>query len=56
MNDENESVNRATIRIHFFFIIYDSELGVSFSLSLSLSFSLTFILFLAFYRSALYNM
>lgn len=54
MNDENESVNRATIRIHFFFIIYDSELGVSFSRSLSLS--LTFILFLAFYRSALYNM
>lgn len=52
MNDENESVNRATIRIHFFFIIYDSELGVSFSRSLSL----TFILFLAFYRSALYNM
>lgn len=41
--DENESVNRAAIhffRIHFFFIIYDSELGVSLSLFLSFSFTL----------------
>ena len=37
MNDGNESVNRAAIRIHFFFIIYDSELGVSLFLSFSLS-------------------
>lgn len=53
MNDENESVNRAAIRIHLFFIIYDSELGSLF-LSLSLSLALSLI-FLTFFRSALYN-